>query len=70
MTNSECQTATRTAVWSEIPELSERKRYAKKQNRFQVTDGWTGEDLGCVEGEYAVELESHDTAVLHIGGPC
>ena len=78
MLNSEGEKKTRKAVWSEIPELSgsgqqQRKRFerVKRQaTKFKVTDVWTGEDLGCVEDEYSVELESHDTAVLHVHGPC
>lgn len=80
MMNSEGEKKTRTAVWSEVPELSgsgtkqqERKSFDKvkrQATKFKVTDVWTGKDLGCIENEYEVELESHDTAVLHVHGPC
>lgn len=55
--------ATRTAVWSEIPGLEE-------GGRFNVVDVWTGEDLGCVEDEYSVNLKKHDAAVLLVKGTC
>lgn len=63
MLNSEWLPATRTAAWSEIPEL-------KEGDKFNVIDVWTGEDLGCVEDEYSVDLKSHDAAVLLVKGPC
>ena len=66
MLNTEDETASRTAVWSEVPELVGKEG----ENGFRVVDGWTGEDLGCVVGEYEVRVESHDTAVLHVQGPC
>ncbi|KAL5360737.1 hypothetical protein BJX96DRAFT_165389 [Aspergillus floccosus] len=78
MLNSEEGTSTRTAVWSEIPELKAqngtlgrgRGRGRKAASGFKVTDVWTGEDLGCVREEYSVELESHDAAVLVVGEVC
>ncbi|KAB8233407.1 hypothetical protein ETB97_001359 [Aspergillus alliaceus] len=67
MLNSEDSDQTRTAVWSEIPELG---GSAGKDSGHQVTDVWTGEDLGCVKGEYSVELQRHDAAALVVGQPC
>ena len=66
MLNSEDETRTRTAVWSEVPDLSGQGQ----GNGFRVVDGWTGEDLGCVVGKYEVQVERHDTVVLHVQGPC
>lgn len=63
MLNSEGVTSTRTAVWSEIPEL-------KKGKSFQVVDAWTGKDLGCVKDQYSVDLKRHDAAVLLVKGCC
>ncbi|KAF7593462.1 hypothetical protein BBP40_011468 [Aspergillus hancockii] len=67
MLNSEESTRTRTAVWSEIPELSSS---AEKDSGYQVTDVWTGKDLGCVRGQYSTELQSHDLAALVVGRSC
>lgn len=66
MLNSEDANATRTAVWSEIPELQKRGG----RGRFHVTDAWTDRDLGCVDTKYEVELEAHDVAVLVVHGSC
>ncbi|KAJ5831777.1 hypothetical protein N7474_000088 [Penicillium riverlandense] len=63
MLNSEDQTATRTATWSEIPEL-------KGGNAYHVTDAWSGKNLGCVKDSHSVQLESHDVAVLVVGRRC
>ncbi|PKY08682.1 putative alpha-galactosidase B [Aspergillus campestris IBT 28561] len=91
MFNSEGEKKTRTAVWSEIPELgggeqrddrhqsgrrwsrrgqNDRHQSDVKGKGFQVTDVWTGKDLGCIEDQYEVELESHDIAALVVGGAC
>lgn len=59
MLNSEDGNATRTAVWSEIPELKNSKKAC-----HSVTDAWTGVHRGCVKSQYSVTLESHDVAVL------
>ncbi|KAJ5684979.1 hypothetical protein N7536_007598 [Penicillium majusculum] len=61
MLNSEDATSTRTARWSEIPEL-------KSHNAYQVIDAWTGKDLGCVKNTYKASLKSHDAAVLVVKG--
>lgn len=63
MLNSEDKAAKRTAVWSEIPEL-------KHGRSYQVTDAWTGKDLGCVKHKYQTQLESHDVAVLLVKECC
>jgi len=75
--------ATRSASFAEIPEMKEvverlerrggaelEKRQGKPGAAFEVTDLWTGESLGCVEGGLSVSLGSHDTAALLVGGPC
>lgn len=63
MLNSEDATSTRTAIWSEIPEL-------KSHNAYKVIDAWTGKDLGCVKDKYKASLKSHDAAVLVVKGRC
>lgn len=63
MLNSEDATSTRTARWSEIPELT-------SHNAYQVIDAWTGKDLGCVKNTYKASLKSHDAAVLVVKGRC
>ncbi|KOS41801.1 hypothetical protein ACN38_g7318 [Penicillium nordicum] len=63
MLNSEDATSTRTARWSEIPEL-------KSHNKYKVIDAWTGKDLGCVKNEHKATLKSHDAAVLVVKGRC
>lgn len=55
--------AAREVTWDEVPQLENGVAY-------QVTDVWTGEDLGCIEGGMKVMLESHDTAVLLVGEKC
>lgn len=63
MLNSEDSSATRTAVWSEIPEL-------QGHDSYHVLDAWTGKSLGCVQKQYSASLESHDVAVLVVQGAC
>ncbi|OKL64710.1 putative alpha-galactosidase B [Talaromyces atroroseus] len=60
--NSQNVSATRTAVWSEIPQLHGKAH--------KVEDVWTGKDLGCIKDEYSVELQAHDVAVFKITGTC
>ncbi|KAJ5089019.1 Aldolase-type TIM barrel, partial [Penicillium argentinense] len=50
------ETASRTAVWNEIPELD--------SDSYQVIDGWTGKNLGCVKNQYTTSLSRHDVALL------
>nr|Q5AVQ6.2 RecName: Full=Probable alpha-galactosidase B; AltName: Full=Melibiase B; Flags: Precursor [Aspergillus nidulans FGSC A4]ABF50888.1 putative alpha-galactosidase [Aspergillus nidulans] len=66
MLNSENVTSTRMAVWSEVPELQNQDQ----GDAFEVMDGWTGEDLGCIKEKYEVELDAHDAAVLVVGNAC
>lgn len=63
MLNSEDASSIRTAVWSEIPEL-------KGHDSYEVIDAWTGNNLGCIQGQYLVALQSHDIAVLVVKGQC
>ncbi|KAJ5365991.1 Aldolase-type TIM barrel [Penicillium concentricum] len=63
MLNSEDATSTRTAKWSEIPELN-------SHDAYKVIDAWTGKDLGCVKSEYSASLKSHDAAVLVVKEQC
>ncbi|KAJ5948012.1 hypothetical protein N7466_001027 [Penicillium verhagenii] len=63
MLNTEDSTATRTAVWSEIPEL-------KGHESYRVTDAWTGKSLGCVKKQHSVSVASHDVSLLLVQGSC
>lgn len=63
MLNTEEEKLEKSAVWGEVPELEEGKAY-------EVLDVWSGEELGCVRGNWTVEVESHDTAVLLVKGEC
>lgn len=63
MLNSENVTSTRTATWSEVPQL-------KSHDAYHVIDAWTSKDLGCVKTEYSTSLESHDVAVLVVKRRC
>ena len=50
------------ANWSEVPGLG--------GSAYQVTDVWTGADLGCVSDGYATNVSSHDTAAVLVGQAC
>lgn len=52
-----------SAVWSEVPELG-------SAGRRSVFDIWSGQDLGCKENSFKVDVASHDTAVFLVGGQC
>lgn len=62
MLNPTDATQTKQAVWSEIPGLG--------GSSYQVTDVWTGQDLGCVVGNYSTDVDSHDTSVVLVGDAC
>jgi alpha-galactosidase len=61
--NTEDVSATRTAVWSEIPELKSHKGPC-----LNVTNAWSGNNHGCIKDEYSVQLEPHDALVLWVEG--
>ena len=63
MLNTLNETRTMTADFSEVPQL-------ESGSSYQVTDAWTGKDLGCKQGEVSMTLDQHDTAVLMIEGSC
>jgi alpha-galactosidase len=63
MLNSLPQNAAREARWSKVPQL-------EKDCAYEVTDVWTGKDLGCVEGGLSRVRESHDTATFLVGKKC
>ena len=48
--------------WEEVPQLGE--------GSYWVTDGWTGESLGCLSDGIAVEVETHDTRIILVGNRC
>jgi alpha-galactosidase len=62
MMNTGSATATRTATWSEVPQL--------KGTSYEVTDIWTGSSLGCVKTGISRSLVSHDTAGFLVGKAC
>lgn len=66
MLNTLNETATRTAVWSEVPQLAT----SGNSSAFVVTDIWTGESLGCQEGSVKWTVDSHDVAGLLVGDAC
>jgi alpha-galactosidase len=68
MLNSLAHDATREAKWIEIPQLKDRAD--DHEAAYQVTDVWTGNDLGCVEVGVSRTLESHDTAAFLVGKKC
>jgi alpha-galactosidase len=51
-------------LWSEVPELK------GGGGAFEVTDIWTGEDLGCMSGGVERVVASHDTAGFMVGKEC
>jgi alpha-galactosidase len=56
--------AIRTIEWSEVPQLE------KGCGSFEVTDVWSGKNLGCVEGGIKEEVGSHDTIAYLVGKKC
>jgi alpha-galactosidase len=62
MLNAGETNATRSARWDEIPQLG--------GSGYEVTDVWTGENLGCIANGLDILLESHDTAALLVGCEC
>jgi alpha-galactosidase len=63
MLNSEDSSSSRIAVWNEIPEM-------KDHDAYRVVDAWSGKDLGCIEKQHGVILESHDVTVLVVKEAC
>lgn len=56
--------ASRQIKWEEVPELR------TGGDTFQVTDIWTGEDLGCVKGGIKQSVGAHDTIAYLLGDSC
>jgi alpha-galactosidase len=48
--------------WAEVPQLGD--------GSFWVTDGWTGESLGCLSDGIEVNVETHDTTIILVGNRC
>lgn len=55
-------TRSKTADFGEIPGLGDGK--------YQVTDIWSGKDMGCVDWKIDVDVEAHDTAGYLVGDGC
>ena len=51
-------------VWSEVPQL------ANGGDAFEVTDIWTGDDLGCVSNGINSTVATHDTVGFLVGKTC
>ena len=51
-------------VWSEVPQL------ANGGDAFEVTDIWTGDDLGCVSNGINSTVATHGTAGFLVGKAC
>lgn len=58
------ETADREILWSEVPSLK------NSGNSFQVTDIWSGRNLGCVSGGIKQPVASHDTIGYLVGEKC
>jgi alpha-galactosidase len=58
------ETAVREIKWKEVPGLE------KGCDSFQVTDIWSGRDLGCVSGGIRKKVEAHDTIGFLVGKKC
>ena len=58
-------TQTRSVLWADVPQLS-----STRGVEYSVTDGWTGQFLGCYQDFISVPVGSHDTALLVIGAVC
>jgi alpha-galactosidase len=63
MFNPYSSTKTKTAIWSEIPQLRGGKSW-------MVEDVWSGKSLGCVADKLDQQVGAHDTAGLWVRGPC
>ena len=61
MLNTLADAVNKSAVWADIPNLG--------GSAYQVTNVWTGGDLGCLE-EYSTQVNSHDTAAILVGQAC
>ncbi|KAF4301316.1 glycoside hydrolase family 27 protein [Botryosphaeria dothidea] len=61
--NTDNGTVEKTSSWAEVPGLSGDAKY-------QVTNVWTEEDLGCIGDGVTLQVEAHDTAALWIRESC
>lgn len=62
LVNPDTVTVKKSAVWSEIPQLG--------GDAYQVTDVWSGSDLGCVKSQLDATISAHDTAAIVVGDAC
>ena len=62
MLNAGGDTASREAAWSEVPGLG--------GSAYQVTDIWSGDDLGCLTDNYEASVGSHGIAAILVGSQC
>jgi len=60
--NPYVETRHKVLEYKEIPQLG--------KGPYQVTDIWSGKDLGCVEDEIHAYVEGHDTAGFWVGQEC
>lgn len=63
MFNPSEATQRKEALFSEIPQL-------QSGSKFNAVDVWSGQDLGCIDSSYSVDVSSHDTAAILFGAAC
>lgn len=59
MMNTVDSPVNKTIEFSEIPPLPD-----SRSGKYELTDVWTGEKLGCFKESYTASVEAHDTAVV------
>lgn len=57
------ETKTKTASFAEVPQL-------EADGKYQVTEIWTGKDLGCIAGSIEGDVGAHDTSGFLVGESC
>lgn len=67
MLNTEDEVGLRGVRWSEVPEL---ELDGEEGVGFEVVDIWSGENLGCVKGGIAREVEAHDAVGFVVMARC
>ncbi|KAL9114272.1 MAG: hypothetical protein Q9227_001694 [Pyrenula ochraceoflavens] len=62
-TDNATTSVNKTADFAEVPGL-------EANGTYNLTDVWTGQNLGCVTGDYTVAVAAHDTAALWVKDNC
>lgn len=63
MFNPTNNTVAMTADYGEIPEL-------EKGGCYDITEVWSGKNMGCKENSVKVDVAAHDTAIFLVGDKC